>query len=250
MRWERWRGVVLLAVGALALAGTPAGAAEYRLQVASLFENALLSFLRPGELAEGGSGPGLDRLEAALDGARVPAGAALWDRRVQPVGERAARAWGGVAVAATAVPGGDGRIWDEVRWEGKPGEQTVWLIAPSGRNTQELTRLALKGTGSLRYHQPHHPAWDVTRLAAPSYSLVSLWFYEERGTIWDRYLTRALDLGSGIGAVVGVNDNESFADSVYLVVRHAPEPTVYKAVLGWRQRASDRESPSLRDPIR
>lgn len=250
MRCGWRRGVVVLALGALALDSTPAGAVEYRLQVASLFENALLSFLRPGELTEGASGPGLERLEAALDRGRMPPGAVLWDRRVQPVRERAARAWGGVAAAGTALPGGDGRVWDEVRWEGRPGEQTVWLVAPSGRNTQELTRLALRGSGPLRHHQPYNPAWNVTRLAAPSYPLVFLWFYEDRGTLWDRHLVRGLDLGAGIGAVVGVNDNHAFPDSVYLVVRHTPDPAVYKAVLGWRQRASDRESPSLRDPAR
>lgn len=251
MRCGWRRGVALLALGALLVGSTPVGAVEYRLQVASLFDNAVVSFLRPGEVKDGASGRGLDALEAALDQGRVPQGATLWDRRVQPVREPLARAWGGVAVESALTPAGsDGRIWDEVRWQGTPGEQSIWLIAPTGRNTQELYRLALRGTGPMRYHQAFNPPWDIRPLAAPKYPLSFVWFYEERGTIWDRYLTRSLDLGQGIGAVVGVNDDGSFPDSVYLVVRHAAEPTAYKAVLGWKQRASDREAPSLRDPMR
>lgn len=250
MRYGRRRALALAVLGALLVGSTPAGAVEYRLQVVSLHENGLLSFLRPGEVRDGAAGPGLDRLEAALDQGRVSQGVALWDRRLQPVRERIARAWGGVPVESALVPGGDGQIWDEVRWQGKPGEQTVWLLAPTGRHTQELYRMALKGAGPMRYYQPYSPPWDVRPQVAPRYPLSFLWFHEERGTIWDRYLARSLDLGQGIGVVVGENDNASFPDSAYIVVRHAAEHTTYKAVLGWRQRVSDRESPSLRDPIR
>jgi hypothetical protein len=249
MRYGRRRVLALAVLGALAAAGTPAGAVEYRLQVVSLHDSALLSFLRPGEVRDGAAGPGLDGLGAALDQGRVPPGAALWDRRVQPVGERVARAWGGVPVESALVPGGDGRSWDEVRWEGKAGEQTVWLVAPAGRHPQELYRTALKGAGPMRYHEPYGPAWGARPLVASRYALSFLWFHEERGTIWDRQLARSVDLGEGIAVVVGLNDNTSFPDSAYLVVRHGAEPTTFKAVLGWRQRSVERApSPKLLMP--
>jgi hypothetical protein len=239
-------------VAALLAGSAPAGAVEYRLQVVSVFQEALTSFLKPGEVRDGASGPGLDQLEAALDQGRVPPGAVLWDRRVLPAHERPAAAWGAVAPKVTLLPAGNGRVWDEVRWEGNPGDQTVWLIAPGGRNTQELYRLALRGTGPMRYYQPYNPAWDVKPQAAPKYPLSFIWFYEERGTIWSRYVSRSLDLGQGIAIVLGTNenDNASFPDSVYILVRHAAQPTTYKTALGWKQRDSDREAPTLKNPMR
>ena len=43
--------------------------------------------------------------------------------------------------------------------------------------------------------------------------------------------------------MIGINDNPSFADWVYLVVEHPPKPTTFKAVIGWeRRRSSDRSN--------
>jgi len=83
-----------------------------------------------------------------------------------------------------------------------------------------------------------------TRAAALTIPLNFLWAQEERGTAWDKYISRGLDLTEGIGAVVGVNTNLLFPDQVYLIVSHAEQPTTYKAVLVWRVRALDREAPS------
>jgi hypothetical protein len=53
---------------------------------------------------------------------------------------------------------------------------------------------------------------------------------------WSRYLARTLDMPGGIGAVIGVNDARHYSDYVYLVVEHSPEPTTFKAIVGWRRR--------------
>lgn len=239
LRLALWIGVGLLGVAALPL---PAFAVEYRLQVVSLYEEPFSSFLRRGELADGATGPGLERLQESLDRGEMPKGALLYDRHLQAVRESIARAWGGVRIRAEARQGGlDRELWDEVRWEGKPGEQSVWVVAPTTTKNQELHRLALKGPGPLRQFQPYAISVNSTKLDVVKAPLHYLWVHEERGTAWTQYASRVLDLRNGIGVVVGVNHNPLFADHVYLIVSQGAEPTTYKAVLVWRRREhSDR----------
>ena len=141
-------------------------------------------------------------------------------------------------------PGGEGStLWDEVAWDGKPGGRSVWLVSPTLWHIQELYNVALKAKGPLRYFQPYNFPINGTRAAAMALPLNFLWFHAERGTAWDKYISRGLDLRDGLGAVVGVNFNATFPDVVYLIVSHADQPTTYKAVLVWRQRQNDREAP-------
>ncbi len=234
---------------ALLAAAPRTGAVEYRLQVVSVFESTFVSFLRSGELRDGASGPGLDRLEAALDGGGVFSGAILFDRRVQPVRQSLARAYGGARVVPAAKPAGpDSAVWDQITWEGTPGERSVWLVAPTLRNIQELHHVALRGKGPLRSFQPY--GFPTTgKAAALTLPLNFLWAQAERGTAWDKYLSRGLDLQDGLGAVVGVNFNATFPDQVYLIVSHADTPTTYKAVLVWRERQADPEAPGATNPV-
>ncbi len=239
LRLALWIGVGLLGVAALPL---PASAVEYRLQVVSLYEEPFMSFLKRGELADGATGPGLERLQESLDRGEMPQSALLYDRPLQAVRESIARAWGGVRIRAEARQGGlEQELWDEVRWEGKPGEQSVWVVAPSTTKNQELHRLALKGPGAIRQFLPYTISVNSAKLDAVKAPLNFLWLHEERGTVWTQYASRVLDLRNGIGAVVGANHNPLFADHVYLVVSQGAEPTTYKAVLVWRRREhSDR----------
>jgi hypothetical protein len=82
-----------------------------------------------------------------------------------------------------------------------------------------------------------------SRSAAVKYPLSFLSFNEERGGLWDRYVSRNLDLGEGLGAVVGENSNQFFPDQVYLIVQQAARPTTYKAVLFWHDPAYNLEFP-------
>src|SRR3990172_9612996 len=142
-----WIGVGLTGLAALPL---PAAAVEYRLQVGSLEEGSFMSFRKRGELADGATGPGLARLQESLDRGEMPQAALLYDRHLQAVRESIARAWGGVPIRAEARPGGlERELWDEVRWEGKPGEQSVWVVEPTTTKSPWLHRLALKGLGPL-----------------------------------------------------------------------------------------------------
>ena len=96
----------------------------------------------------------------------------------------------------------------------------------------------------MRYYVPYH----VTGESAPgapwcAYALVFLRFHADRSDLWSRYLSRPFRSSDGLAAVVGINDNPSFADWVYLVVEHPAKPTTFKAVVGWeRRRSADRSN--------
>jgi hypothetical protein len=252
----RWTGGRRRCAGAaaallLTLLAVPvkATAVEYRLQVVSLYEEAFRSLLRPNELCDGASGPGLDRLEASLDRAEFPKGAILWDRHVQSAGEEFARGYSAVVVHPHLTESSAQRLWHELRWEGRPGEQTVWRVSPSGLRIGELDRVALKGRGMLRHFIPFSPpTTNGHRSQALSIPLLYLWAQQERG-LWPGYLARTVELSDGIAAVVGVNTNGSFSDEVHLLVKHGEQPMTYKAVLGWRPRdrshLNDLEAPGV-----
>ena len=232
--------LLALAPGALAI--------EYRLQVVSVYEESFAALLRRGEFTYGASGPGLDRLEASLDRDEFPSGAILYDRPVHALSTDVARTYGAVPVRAE-LSEGITRLWREFRWDGRPGEQTVWRVAPSGLRIAELDRVALRGQGPLRQFLPFTAARNGHRGEALRVPLDFLLAQEARGTTWPAYLSRVLEISEGIAAVVGVNASPSFPDHVYLILRHAPEPATYKAILGWRPRdgahLNDLEAPGL-----
>jgi hypothetical protein len=239
------RGLLIAGLLASLLEPTSAQAVEYRLEVANLWETALYPFARPAELRDGASGPGLQQLEASLDQGTMPHAVVLRDRTLRWSSEAVARAYGTVRVLAEVKAAGDGTRWDEVRWEGKPGERSVWMVLPGGSGRpQRLYRTVLKGAGAPRQFIPYVPV-NGSRSAVVKYPLNFLWSYEQRGLIWDRYVSKSLDLGDGLGAVVGENFNQAFPDTVYLIVQHAAEPTTYKAVLLWRDPAYNFESPGI-----
>ena len=242
--WQRGLVGMASALASLALA-VPAHAVEYRLQVVSVYEKTFFSYLRPGELSDGATGAGLDRLEASFDRGELPVAGILSDRRAQPVQESIARAYGGTPVVATFAPGGGPRpvTWDEITWEGQPGERAVWGVSPILRSIQELERVALKGTGKLTQYRVYTLPPGNVKLAAAAFPLNFLWALEERGTAWDKYVARGLDLQNGVGVVVGVNNNPMFADQAYVIVNQGEAPTTFKVVLVWRERNSDRQLP-------
>ncbi len=237
------RGLLIAGLLACLLGPPPAHAVEYRLEVANLWETALYPFAKPAELRDGASGPGLEQLEASLDQGAMPHAVVLRDRTLRWSSESVAHAYGTVRVLAEIKAAGDGQRWDEVRWEGKPGERSVWMVLPGGRGLpQQLYRVVLKGDGPARQFMPYVPV-NGSRSAAVKYSLAFLWFYEGRGLIWDRYVSQSLDLGGGLGAVVGENSNQTFPDQAYLIVQQGAQPTTYKAVLLWRDPGYDFQAP-------
>jgi hypothetical protein len=240
------RVFVTAVVGSLALllAGVPAQAVEYRLLVANIYDPALTSFVNVSELYDGASGPGLDRMEQALDTGTMGRGAVLVNRPLQSVPTSIARAWGGVGIAADILRGGiDTPSWDEVRWQGKPGERSIWIISSSGgRRPQEIVRVTLKGAGPMRLFQPY-TVTNGNKATVLQLPVPLMAFHESHGNVWDKFVAKNLDLRQGVGAVVGLANNAHFPDLAYLIVDQGDAPTAFKAVITWRDRDIDREFP-------
>jgi hypothetical protein len=235
-------GIVLLL--GLFLPVSQAQAVEYRLQVVNMWDSGFNAFVKPGELGDGASGPGLEELVASLDRGDVPRGPLLSDRTFRWASETVARAYGATRVLAEIKSGGEGKTrWDEVKWDGKPGERSVWVVEPSGRGRPEqLYHVVLKATGPARHFIPYAPT-NGHRLVTVRSPLDFLWFHEERGDLWERYLSKHVDLSTGIAVVAGANSNPLFPDVARLLVNHAEQPTTYQAVLIWRQAPTDFEAP-------
>jgi hypothetical protein len=235
--------LIALLLGAL-LVGLPAASAEeYRLQVANLYRTSFAHFI-DGPIRTGSGELALPGLERSLDTGEIQAGALLTDRTFRYGWDELARGFGAVKVRTSVSPGDGSRRWDEAVWEGKPGEKSVWVINASATQHQEVYQVALNGiTEGLRYFVPYRVTANPRPEPVVAYSLVFLRFYSDRGDLWNRYLSRTVSLSEGLAAVVGINDNPSFADWVYLLVEHPPKPTTFKAVIGWeRRRSSDRSN--------
>ncbi len=243
-----WKSLVGLAL-ALGLVG-PAGATEYRLQVASMYRESFAHYL-DGPIGSGSGELVMERLGRELDTGKVPDGALLYDRSFRYGWEALAGSFRAVKVIAEIKPAEGSRRWDEVVWQGTPGERSVWVIAPTTTRTQEVVQIALQGVAAgsgespaLRHYLPYRVTGSPVPQTVVTYPLALLRFNEDRGpTLWDRYLSRSMGLGQGIAAVVGENSNPSFADWVYLVIQHPPQPATFKAVVAWeRRRGADRSN--------
>lgn len=221
----------------------PAAAVEYRLRVANLHEDAFYALL--GTTGTRREGPVQNsRLITALDTGEVPAGVLLYDRPLEAAGERVARAFGAVRVRPAVPQDGDENLrWSEVRWDGKPGEQSVWLISASRTRHTEAWDVALKGSGPLVRAIPRLKAPSQAPTKALGMWLGSIQAREGDAALWNQYLSTALDLSDGVAVVVGVNSSSGFADQVYIVVKHAPSLTTYNVVLSWRERPHELQAP-------
>jgi hypothetical protein len=235
------RLVSLIALVSLLLAAPArAQAAEYTLQVADLIEDAFVHFMR-GDVGRGEGEMALTALERALDRREMNRGGLLYDRDVHPAGEGVARSFGAVAVRPTSYSSSEDKgFWKTVRWEGKPGDRVVWIVRPATMHYAHAKRLGLGGTTpGLRYYIPYGVTLSPTPARAVAYSLTLLRSGEGGADLWDRYLSRSVDLTEGLAAVVGVNSVGG--DWVYLVVQQPSEPVTFRVAIGWDRRgANDR----------
>jgi hypothetical protein len=238
------RRAVWVAIGlaGLLLTARPSYAVEYRLLVASVFDTALTSFVTAKELNYGATGPGLVRLETGLDTGEIDWGAMPVGRPLTSVPESIARAWGGVAIRADIARGSvDGGRWDEVRWQGSPGQRSIWVVWPTGAHRPEaVMRVTLQGAGAVRLYPPYTRT-GTERLAVLQMPLPLIQFSENRGNVWDKWVGTGLDLSQGIGAVVGLNSNALYPDVLYFIVEQGDQPTTYRAVVSWSDRDISRE---------
>jgi len=234
---------LLLTLAVSLAAAAPASAVEYRLQVAGLYRQSFTHYI-DGPIGTGSGELVMERLEKDLDAGSVARGALLFDRTFRYGWEALAVSFGAAKVIAEIKPLESPRRWDEVVWDGRPGERSVWVIAPSTTRFQEVLDVALKGSGpGLRYYVPYNVTANPRPQVAVGYPLVFLQFYEGPSGLWERHLSRSVSLAQGVAAVVGVSQNPSFADWVYIVVEQPAVPTTFKAVVGWdRRRSTDRSN--------
>lgn len=240
-----------LLIGAGALAPFPAGAVEYRLQVINLTEQAFAYYMDQGKGSENGSWA---RLEAAADRSEVSWGAILPDRSLKVTHPALVSAFEASPVKPEAVEE-PGRNWLEFRWQGESGRRAVFVVEARGFSPlHEVRYVGLKGTGPQWFSIPYNAPLSPQRMKAVGFPTQFITLYNGRTSLWQRWISRYLDLGDGIGAVVGVDTNPTVPDTVFLVIEQTPEPRVFKAALAWRKREAvhfpQYEAPSrgARDP--
>lgn len=221
-----------------------AAAVEYRLQVASLYEDAFFALLGSAGTRREGSVQGRSRLIEALDTGETPAAVLLYDGPLKAARAPVATAFGAIHVRAEEPSSGEGKQpWSQARWEGKPGEHSVWVIAPSRPWYGAVQNIALKGAGPLVWAIPHRIALWHSPAKALGIPLGFIQAYEGNPALWKNYLSNALDLGDGIIVVVAENSSSAFADHVFIIVKHTSVPTTYRVVLGWARRAHEIQAP-------
>ena len=237
--------LAVVAVGMLAVLAmrTPAAAVEYRLKVASVFDQGLTSFLGYGELNDGATGPGFQRLAAFLNEGSGDRGMIVTQRPLTSVPDSIARAWGGVAVTAPIARGGVVSYWDEVRWDGNPGERSIWIVKSDGRmRPQAVKHVVLGGTTPLTIFQSYSADCGKIRVPALQMPIPLMAFQERRGDIWDKYVAKSLDLSHGVGVAVGTDSNAVMPDLAYIIVEQGPQSATFEVVLSWGN--SNAESPA------
>jgi hypothetical protein len=232
------RPLFALALVTVVLAApTPARAVEYTLEVADLIDSAFRYFVK-GPVGRGEGELAMPELARALDQRNLSRGALLYDRDIYPAGDGVAGSYGAVPIRPTAYSSSEEKgFWKTVRWEGKPGERVVWVLIPATMHWREVRELALAGpSGELRYYIPYEVTLSPKLSRAVAYSLATLRSGEGGSLLWERYLSRAVDLSEGLAAVVGRGGING--DWVYLLVEDPPEPTTFRAIIGWTYRGS------------
>src|ERR1700730_1471181 len=99
----------------------PVEAVEYRLEVVSMWDTAFNAFVKPGELDDRASGPGLEELVASLDRGSVPRGPLLTDRTAGP-SRRLPAPMAPCACWPRSSPAEGKARWGVVKWDGRAGE--------------------------------------------------------------------------------------------------------------------------------
>jgi len=190
----------------------------------------------------------LRRLEPALEQSALPSGVFVTSRTLVPADRGRVRSFGAVEARPLSQAPSPGE-WQEVRWEGKPGERVVWIIQGEGVVRQGVVGVGLRGAGGeFRHYIPFTPgprAWKV-RAARLGLEFVDFWY--GRDGLWTRVLGPRLDLATGIAAVVAENPNSVYADSVFLVIEQPPATTTYDVVIAWRHRGRGQFNPYYEGP--
>lgn len=240
--------VLSMSLAALLLAASAwpraAAAVEYRLQVASLYDEAFYALLGRAGTRREGPVRGRSRLIEALDTAEAPAAVLLYDRPLEAARAPVATAFRAARVRGEGPPSHESKpLWGEARWNGNSGEHSVWVIAPSSSRYTQVRNVALKGRGPLVWAIPHRIAFSQPPAKALGIPLGFLQAHEGNPALWETHLSTTLDMTDGVTVVVGEHSSSAFADHVFIIIKHAASPTTYRVVLGWARRAHEIQAP-------
>jgi hypothetical protein len=132
-----------------------------------------------------------------------------------------------------------------VRWEGQPGQRTVWLVRGEGLDRPAVIGVGLPAgaDGPFRHYQPYTVPADASPIRVARIGLGVIDWSDGRDDLWRRYLGRSLRVREGLAVVVGENQNLGFADSVFVVIEAGTAPTTYDVAIGWRHRGRGRHNP-------
>ena len=106
--------------------------------------------------------------------------------------------------------------------------------------------MAIRGRGPFRYFLPYGATNGSYKLPVVKVPLDYLFSHQEDPDFWTKRIAPLLDLPEGIAVIAAARDGALDADEAYIIVTHGTEPATSKAVLGWRERYYDRETPILR----
>ncbi len=233
--------LVSLALGVL-LSPCAAQAVEYRLRVANLTDPVYFHFAEP-DRGNRDSPFSMQKLRAALDGGTVPLAGFVWSRDLVAADVLTAQSFRAVALPLPGEVRRQGQ-WQEVRWEGRPGERTVWVVRGEGVHHQAAVAVSLTtpSTGQFRHYHPYTVGSGL-RVEKVGRSVIDA--SEGRDDLWRRYLGPRLDLKESIAGVVGENYNSAYPDAVYFVIEQPSDAATYSAVIGWRHRERGIFNPSF-----
>src|SRR2546429_7082980 len=131
-----------------------------------------------------------------------------------------ARAYGGVPVRADVTTGGDGKErWDEARWQGTPGERTVWVVRCQSRRPGYLYRLAIRGRGPIRHFLPYGATSGSYQLPVGRVPLDYPFAHQEGADLSGKRLDPGLHFTASVARIAAARGGGD-ADEAYLIRTH------------------------------
>lgn len=211
----------------------PAFTAQYQLRLANLEDKLFSSFIdRQGQSFRDDRAI-LPELETSLD--QDFSTQLLIDRSVRVVSPKGVSVPPQQAGVTVRMPDGEG-AWTQVQWDGEPGEYQLLRISSNDVHYQELTGVAVKRDGVLRFLPVRGvPMFGPQKLLAPSMDAAYIDYRLEIGT-FDALMQKHAISPDGLAVLVGRNIDPRFPDQIYVRVKMPPDAKQFTVVLAWKDR--------------
>jgi hypothetical protein len=228
------RSIVGWSVAAVLMLTLPAWAVEYRLQVVNLDFLTVSAYTdrpQPGQRGEGS----LVRLQTRLDTMEFSANAVIPDRDMLLLQDPA---YGGkIPDRVSVLPTTREQAWTTFVFDANPGETVAFVVKTYMVAWQEIWMLGANPEGMLRRLTPGNPSFFGGRsYEVPQVSYDFLANAVEQGTFPTWMAQNAPSL-NGMSLVIGQGRSRVYdPDRLFVVLKLAAEPRIYKVAIGWRDR--------------